>query len=141
MSTKCVMCQLVAREIEVSLLHHEDLCSAFMDIQPVTPGHALVVPNRHAAYLSELNEDEGAQIFRTGQRVAAAVRKSGVKCEGINFFLADGIAAGQDVFHVHLHVIPRFRGDGFSLNLPPDYDDRPPRSELDDIARRIRESL
>jgi diadenosine tetraphosphate (Ap4A) HIT family hydrolase len=61
-----------------------------------------------------------------------------VKCDGINFFVADGVAAGQEVFHVHLHVIPRFPGDGFGLKLPPDYKDRPPRSELDDIAERIR---
>jgi len=138
MSNECVICQLVASEIEVSPVHHDELCSAFMDIQPVTPGHLLVVPNRHATYLSDLTEDEGAQMFRIGQRMAVAVRKCGVKCDGINFFVADGVAAGQEVFHVHLHVIPRFPGDGFGLKLPPDYEDRPPRSELDDIAEKIR---
>ena len=141
MNNECVICQLVAREIDVSLLHRDELCSAFMDIQPVTPGHLLVAPNRHATYLSDLSEEEGAQTFRIGQRMAAALRKCGVKCEGINFFVADGVAAGQEVFHVHLHVIPRFPGDGFSLNLPPDYHERPPRSELDAIAHKIRESL
>jgi len=138
MPDECVICQLVASEIEVSTLHQDDLCSAFMDIQPVTPGHLLVVPNRHAVYLADLTEEEGAQIFRIGKRMAAALRVCGVKCEGINFFLADGIAAGQEVFHVHLHVIPRFPGDGFGLKLPPDYHDMPPRSELDDIAGKIR---
>lgn len=141
MSSECVICQLVACEIEVSFLHHDELCSAFMDIQPVTPGHLLVVPNRHAAYLSDLTEDEGAQIFRIGQRMAAALRKCGVKCDGINFFVADGVAAGQEVFHVHLHVIPRFPGDGFGLTLPPDYNDRPARSDLDEIAAKLRELL
>ena len=138
MNSECVICQLVAHEIEVSPLHRDELCSAFMDIQPVTPGHLLVVPNRHATYLSDLTEDEGAQIFRIGQRMAAALRKCGVRCDGINFFVADGVAAGQEVFHVHLHVIPRFPGDGFGLKLPPDYKDRPPRTELDDIAEKIR---
>ena len=138
MSSECVICQLVAREIEVSPLHHGELCSAFMDIQPVTPGHLLVVPNRHAVHLADLTEDEGAGIFHLGQRMAAALRKCGVRCDGINFFIADGVAAGQEVFHVHLHVIPRFPGDGFGLRLPPDYKDRPPRSELDDIAEKIR---
>jgi histidine triad (HIT) family protein len=112
-----------------------------MDIQPVNPGHLLVVPNRHAPYLSDLEVEEGAQIFRVGQRLAAALRKSGVKCEGVNFFIADGEAAGQEVFHVHLHVFPRFSGDGFGLKLPPGYTDRPERKELDEIAVRIRALL
>lgn len=137
----CVFCQLLAKQIEVSVVHEDELCSAFMDIQPVTPGHLLLVPNRHATYLSDLSEDEGAQMFRVAKRMAAALRKSGLKCEGVNFFLADGEAAGQEVFHVHLHVIPRFAGDGFGLKLPPDYHHRPPRSELDQIASSLRELL
>jgi histidine triad (HIT) family protein len=140
-NSDCVICQLLSRELEVSLVHEDELCSAFMDIQPVTPGHVLVVPNRHSAYLSELDAEEGAQIFRVGYRLAAALRKSGVKCEGVNFFLADGEAAGQEVFHVHLHVFPRFSGDGFGLKLPPGYADRPERKELDEIAERLRELL
>jgi histidine triad (HIT) family protein len=141
MFSECIICKLLSGELEVSLVHQDDLCGAFMDIQPVTPGHMLVVPNRHAAYLSELTEDEGAQIFRVGQRLAAALRKSGVKCEGVNFFLADGEAAGQEVFHVHLHVFPRYAGDGFGLKLPPDYTDLPEREELNEIAAGIRQLL
>ncbi len=125
-------------EEAVSLVHQDQLCSAFMDVQPVTPGHLLVMSNRHAADLSELTEEEGAQICRIGQRMAAALRVCGVRCEGINFFLADGVAAGQEVFHVHLHVIPRFPGDGFGMKLPPDYNERPARSQLDEIAGKIR---
>ena len=140
-NSDCVICKLLSRELEVSPVYEDELCSAFMDIQPVTPGHMLVVPNRHAAYLSELDAEAGAQIFRVGQRLAAALRKSGVRCEGVNFFIADGEAAGQEVFHVHLHVFPRFSGDGFGLKLPPGYTDRPERKELDEIAEKIRELL
>ena len=139
--TDCVFCKLLAGELEVTVVHQDELCTAVMDIQPVTPGHMLVIPNRHAAYLSDLFEDEGAQMFRIGHRLAAAVRQSGVRCEGVNFFLADGEAAGQDVFHAHLHVFPRFAGDGFGLKLPPDYADRPERRELDQIAERIKARL
>ncbi len=136
--TDCVICKLVSGELEVSVIHQDDLCMAFMDIQPVNPGHALVVPRRHAPYLADLDAEEGAQMFRVAQRVAEALRKCGVKCEGVNFFLADGEAAGQEVFHVHLHVFPRYSGDGFGLKLPADYHDRPPREELNQIAQRIR---
>lgn len=134
----CVICRLLARELEVSLIYEEELCTAFMDIQPINPGHLLVVSNRHAANLTELSPEEGAQIFRVGQHLAEALRRSGVKCEGVNFFLADGKAAGQEVFHVHLHVFPRFSGDGFGLELPDGYRNRPERSELDEIAQRLR---
>ena len=83
----CVFCKLLSGELEVSLVHQDDACSAFMDIQPVNPGHALVIPNRHAPYLADLDADDGAQMFRVAQRIAAALRKCELKCEGINFFL------------------------------------------------------
>ena len=135
----CVICKLVAGDMEVSIIHQDDLCVVFMDIQPINPGHALVVPRRHASCLADLHMEEGAQVFRVAQRVAAALRECGVKCEGVNFFLADGEAAGQEVFHVHLHVFPRYSGDGFGLTLPADYQDRPAREKLNDIAQRIRQ--
>ena len=140
-SLDCVLCKVLSSELPVSLVHRDPVCSAFMDIQPVNPGHVLVVPNRHAPYLADLNEDEGAQMFRIAQRISAALRRSGVKCEGVNFFLADGEVAGQEVFHVHLHVLPRYRGDGFGLVLPDTYPDRPERKELDEIAAKLRDSL
>ena len=137
----CVICKLVAGELEVTIIHEDDVCVAFMDIQPINPGHALVVPRRHAPALADLEAEDGAQIFRVAQHVAAALRRCGVKCEGVNFFLADGEAAGQEVFHVHLHVFPRYSGDGFGLKLPPDYQHRPPREELNEIAQRMRDEL
>lgn len=137
----CVFCKLLSGELEVSLVHQDDACSAFMDIQPVNPGHTLVIPNRHAPYLADLDADDGAQMFRVAQRIAAALRKCELKCEGINFFLADGEAAGQEVFHVHLHVFPRYSGDGVRLSLPPHYQHKPAREELNDIAQRIRVAL
>jgi hypothetical protein len=74
-------------------------------------------------------------------RVAAALRTCGVRCEGVNLFLADGEAAGQEVFHAHLHVFPRYAGDGFGFKFSPNYFVLPPRAELDDIARGIRNAL
>ena len=137
----CVFCKLLSGELEVSLVHRDDLCAALMDIQPVTPGHVLVVPLRHAPYLADLNPEEGERMFLVAQRVAAALRKSGLKCDGVNFFLADGEAAGQEVFHAHLHVFPRFPNDGFGLRLPPTYSQRPERKELDQIAATLRDVM
>jgi histidine triad (HIT) family protein len=137
----CVVCKLLSGELEVSMVHQDDLCSAFMDIQPVNPGHVLVVPNRHAPSLADLRQEEGAQMFRVAQRLGAALRKSGVKCEGVNFFLADGEAAGQEVFHAHLHVFPRYAGDGFGLVFSPAYSQQSERRELNEIAEKVKDSL
>jgi histidine triad (HIT) family protein len=137
----CIFCKILSGELEVSMVYQDDRCSAFMDIQPVNPGHTLVVPNRPASNLAELYEEEGAQIFRIAQRIAAALRKSGVKCEGVNFQLADGEAAGQEVFHVHLHVLPRYVSDGFGLRFGPDYGNKPKRQELNEVADGIRNAL
>jgi histidine triad (HIT) family protein len=111
----------------------------FMDIQPVVRGHMLVVPRAHAPYLADLDPEDGAEVFKAGQRAAAALRRSTLRCEGVNLFLADGEVAGQDVFHAHLHVIPRYTGDGFGLRFPEDYSIRP-RSELDEAAAALQVS-
>src|ERR1041384_5512925 len=137
----CIFCKLLAGEAEASFVYRDDLCAAFMDIQPVNPGHLLVVPNRHATYLAGLREEEGAQMFRVAQRLAAALRESGVKCEGVNLFLADGEAAMQDVFHVHLHVFPRYLGDGFGLKFAPSYFQKPERKELNEVAGKIKNAF
>jgi histidine triad (HIT) family protein len=112
-----------------------------MDIQPVNPGHLLVVPTYHAAYLAELDGVTAGRMMQVAQRLAGALRASGLRCEGVNLFLADGEAAMQEVFHVHLHVFPRFRGDGFGLRFGPEYTKRPPRAALERAAAQIREAL
>jgi len=134
----CVFCRIVEGAEPASIVYADEIVIAFMDIQPVNPGHVLVIPRKHASGLSDLDEETGAHMFRIAMRIAAALRASGVKCEGINLFLADGKAASQDIFHVHLHVIPRFRGDGFHVKAGPNYGVRPSREELDKIAERIR---
>ena len=111
-----------------------------MDIRPVNPGHLLVVPIRHAPYLADLDGDTAGHMMRVAHRLAAGVRASGLRCEGVNLFLADGEAAMQEVFHAHLHVFPRYAGDGFGLRFGPEYITRK-RPELEEAAARIRAVL
>lgn len=139
--TDCIFCQVVAGQAPASVVHRDALCAAFMDLQPVNPGHLLVAPLVHAADLAALDADTGAHLMRVAQRLAAAVRQSGVRCEGVDLLLADGEAAGQEVFHVHLHVIPRFHGDGFGFHFGPHYGSLPPRAELDQTAADLRRVL
>jgi histidine triad (HIT) family protein len=112
-----------------------------MDVQPVNFGHVLVIPKPHIPYLSGLNDHLAGRLMVVARRIAEATRKSPIRCEGVNLFLADGEAAGQEVFHAHLHVFPRFAGDGFGLQFAERYYSPPPRSELDDVAAQIRLGL
>jgi histidine triad (HIT) family protein len=137
MRNDCVFCGIVDGEVEHSLVYEAERALAFMDIQPVVRGHVLVIAREHAARLADLDPEDGAAMFEAGRRVAAAIPTAGLRCEGVNLFVADGEVAGQDVFHVHLHVIPRYEGDGFGLRFPPDYSVRP-REELDEAAAAIR---
>lgn len=137
----CIFCELVAGKLAISVIDETEDVLAFMDIQPVNPGHVLIIPKRHAPYLEDLDSTLGGEIFAMGMRVAAALRKCGVRCEGVNLFLADRQAAGQEVFHAHLHVVPRFAGDGFGLKFSPNYFVLPARAELDDIAKDIRNAM
>lgn len=137
----CIFCDITAGKAAASLIYQDDLCTAFLDIQPVNAGHLLVVPNDHASYLADLPEDTGAHLFRIAQRLAAALRESGLPCEGVNFFLADGEAAMQEVFHVHLHAFPRYPGDGFGLTFGPHYANKPDQQTLDQTAQQIKVML
>jgi histidine triad (HIT) family protein len=142
----CIFCDILAGKQPASMVYRDEICSAFMDIQPVNPGHTLIVPNYHVASLADLDAETGGHLFAAAQRVATglqavAAQGGGLRCEGVNLFLADGEAAGQEVFHVHLHVIPRFRGDGFGFRFGPSYGQRPSRGELDGIAAKIRADL
>lgn len=137
----CIFCAILAGREPASFVYRDERCATFLDTRPVNPGHLLVVPIRHTANLSELDPEDGAQTFRVAQWLAAALRRSGVRCEGVNLHLADGEVADQEVFHVHLHVVPRFQGDGFGLCFPPGYGHHPPREELDEIARRVKSAM
>ena len=98
--------------------------------------------DERGAYLADVDAETAAHLMRVGQAAAAALRASGLPCEGVNLFLADGEAAMQEVFHVHLHVFPRFRADGFGLKFSPEYyTRRPARAELDQAAAMLRSRM
>lgn len=134
----CVFCAIAQGEAEASVVHEDETVLAFMDLQPVTPGHLLVVPRTHAVGLEDLDVRIGARVWEVAHRLGRALRRSGLRCEGVNLFLADGEAAFQEVFHVHLHVFPRFAGDGFRLDAEWRVRER---RELDASASAVRGGL
>ncbi len=112
-----------------------------MVIRPINPGHLVVIPKLHASGLLDLDEETGAHMFKIALRIAKAIKKSSIRNDGINLLLSDGKAASQEIFHVHLHVVPRFFEDGFGVQRGPNNYLEPPREELDEIAAIIRNVL
>ena len=137
----CIFCDVLSGKADGTFEYRDDHVAVFMDIQPVNPGHVLVVPNVHAATLAELDPEVGGLMLRVAQQMARALRNSALRCDGVNFFLADGAAAMQDVPHVHVHVFPRYWGDGFGLTFAADYFVKPARSELEETATAIRSAI
>lgn len=135
--TSCIFCKIVDGKVPSSRVYEDDVCLAFMDTQPVNPGHILVIPRVHFKDLADLPMDIGSHLFQVAQRIVVSLPKTDIKIEGADLFLAHGEAAGQEVFHVHLHVIPRYKGDGFGFRFGPNYSNLPERSELDAIASQI----
>ena len=136
----CSFCELAAGKAERSLAYEDEFAVAIMDRSPINDGHVLVLPKTHSAGLVDLDDELGGHLFRVAMKVAAAVRRTGVRCDGINLWLADGKAAGQDVAHVHLHVLPRYDGDPFRVEREGGWQtvDRP---ALDRIAASIRKAV
>ncbi|WP_336085090.1 HIT family protein [Nocardia sp. SSK8] len=120
----CVFCRIVAGTAPATKVYEDDAVCAFLDIRPITRGHTLIVPKKHATELDDLAPETGADLFRTGHRLARALRRGGLASDGANLILNDGTAAFQTVGHVHLHVVPRKHGDklafarGFLLRRP-----------------------
>jgi histidine triad (HIT) family protein len=118
MAADCIFCRIVAGEIPATKLHEDERTLAFMDIAPWTRGHALVIPKAHAADLGEIGEGDLAAVAATA-RLIALRQKERLGAEGANPLNAFGAAAWQTVFHFHVHVIPRYEGDGMRLPARP----------------------
>ena len=138
MDDSCVFCRIITGEMPASFAYADERVVAFLDINPVNAGHTLVIPRRHVASARDLDPELGGHLWRVGVQIARALPRAGVRLEGVDFFVADGASAGQEVFHVHLHVIPRFVGDGFGLRFGPNNRLPAERATLEALAGRIR---
>lgn len=135
--TNCIFCKIIAGQIPSTRVHEDEHTVAFMDIGQVNPGHVLVVVKPHVENIAGLDDALAAAVFRTTARVAKAVQAA-FRPQGISVYQANGAAAGQTVFHLHLHVIPRREGDGMELVWPVK---NPPREQLEENAGKIRAQL
>jgi diadenosine tetraphosphate (Ap4A) HIT family hydrolase len=130
MSADCIFCRIAARRAQGHYIYQDDCCTAFLDVSPFNPGHTLVVPNTHFARLADMPPDVGAHLFKVGVRISQAIADSNLRSDGFNLLLSDGECAGQEVPHIHLHVLPRFEQDGLLVDLGRE----PDRAALAELA-------
>jgi histidine triad (HIT) family protein len=128
----CLFCKIVAGEIPSTRVYEDERTIAFMDINPATRGHVLVIPREHATDLLEIDEQDLAAVAHTAQKLARRVKER-FGADGVNLINSCGATAWQTVFHFHMHVIPRYQGDPLRLPWTPAPGDR------DEIAAAARE--
>jgi histidine triad (HIT) family protein len=110
----CIFCKIVSGEIPSDNIYEDDQVVAFLDIRPVSRGHALVVPKKHSADLLEADDEVLAASMARVKKIARAITKA-IGAAGFNLHVNTGSAAGQVVFHLHFHIIPRFEHDGIKM--------------------------
>lgn len=140
-ATGCIFCAIVRGDAPATFLYQDDVVVAFMDIRPVQPGHLLVVPRLHAKLIPELDAVILARLWAVAAELNRALRAISPLTEAVSVYVADGDAAGQEVPHVHIHLIPRRSHDGFGFRFPPGYGTEPPRAELEATANLIRQAI
>jgi histidine triad (HIT) family protein len=133
----CLFCKIVRKDIPSTSLYEDQDVYAFLDIQPVQPGHVLVVPKIHAATLLEMQEESLTKTILAVQRLTKAV-VVGLGVSGFNVVQNNGAESGQKIFHVHFHIIPRRAGDGLEVWPNRAYSSEQEKAE---IAERICQSL
>jgi len=133
----CVFCEIINGQIPCTKVHEDSLTLAFMDIGEVNPGHVLVAVKPHVENIFGLDDTLAAAVFQTAVRVARAV-KIAYSPEGVTLYQANGPAAGQTVFHFHMHLVPRYAKDGMRFTWPAK---NPPREQLEANAAKLRAVL
>ena len=132
----CIFCKILAGEIPSTAVYEDDDFKAILDVNPAARGHVIILPKNHAANIYELPDEDASKIMIVAKKIATAIEKA-YHCDGVNILQNNGEAAGQTVFPLHLHVIPRFKGD--TVNIGWKQGDMP--EDLDAICKEIQAQL
>ena len=135
----CVFCAVIAGTLPASVVYEDDATLAFMDLRQPGAGHVLVVPKQHVAAVFDLSADVAARLMQTTVLVARALKNT-LRPAGVNLWQSNGEAAGQEVFHVHMHVLGREHGDEL-FRIYPQSPPAPESAALDALAAQIRQVL
>ena len=133
----CVFCRIVQKNAEASVVFEDENILAFLDIRPLTMGHTLVIPKPHYVDIFDAPREQICEVHEAAKKVAAAIKQA-TKADGISIIQQNGKAAGQDIFHLHVHIVPRFEG----RKLPAFHELKVvEREKLDAMATEIRRFL
>ena len=133
----CIFCRIVRKQAPASVVYEDDAVIAFLDIRPLNVGHTLVIPKAHYVDAFDTPEEQISQVHKISKRIASAVKKA-TGADGVSIIQQNGKAAGQDILHLHVHVVPRFEGQrlaGFNELKVVE------RVKLDAMAREIKKLL
>lgn len=137
MSNNCIFCKIIGNEISSVSLYEDGDFKVIMDISPAAKGHAVLIPKKHFANLYEMDKNTASKVFVVVAKVAKAMKEE-LNCDGLNILQNNGEAAGQTVFHFHIHLIPRYRNDSIQITWTHDsYGE----GEAEAIAEAIRKKI
>jgi len=131
----CIFCKIVRGELSSYKIYEDDATLAFLDIQPVNAGHTLVIPKKHSTNIFDIVPEDWQAVAETVRKIAIAIEKTGA--DGVNIGMNNREHAGQVVHHPHVHVIPRFKGDGLKLMPQRSYKE----GEAEETANKLRASV
>lgn len=135
--TDCLFCKIIAGQIPADKIYEDEYALAFLDIHPRAPGHVLIVPKRHMSDVTELEFAEVGQFFGTAQKIIRLLQ-DGLSPDGFTLGINHGKVAGQEVEHLHLHVLPRFANDGGASLQSVVHN--PPAESTAEMAKKIKQA-
>lgn len=139
--SSCIFCQIIEGEIPSAKIYEDEHVYAFMDIMPLTKGHVLLIPKKHVENIYDFTEEDAAQFFKAAPKVANALKVEFTPI-GMNLLQNNGAAAGQTVFHYHLHFIPRYdETDGFDLSTWESKQEEFTPEKVQQLAENLRKKL
>lgn len=139
MINNCVFCSIIGHEIPSATIYEDEKVIAILDIAPSAKGHTVLIPKNHSKDILELPEEEAAHIFVVAKKIAGVLKEE-LNCDGINILQNNGRAAGQTVFHFHVHVIPRYENDSVKLTWTPgEYKEGEMQKLAETLAKKVKE--
>lgn len=137
MKEDCIFCKIAKGEIHSATVYEDSHFTVILDVNPATKGHCLIIPKEHFDNIYDLDGETAGKLFALATCIARAMR-DGLKCDGLNLVQNNGEIAGQTVNHFHLHLIPRYEGDGLNLNWPQQ---EISAEQLEEIRQSIKKSI
>ena len=137
MKEDCIFCKIAKGEIHSATVYEDSHFTVNLDVNPATKGHCLIIPKEHFDNIYDLDGETAGKLFALATCIARAMRDA-LKCDGLNLVQNNGEIAGQTVNHFHLHLIPRYEGDGLNLNWPQQ---EISAEQLEEIRQSIKKSI